>query len=137
MRILLVDDSGTVVGMMRALLEQLGHTVESASDGVGGLEMVASFEPDVVLCDLKMPRMNGLDVVRAIRDRSVTLPVIIFTDEADIPQAVEAMRLGAFSYVVKGVAVDRLMAEIESAYAHRNRLERARALERERELKDS
>ncbi|MBX5482549.1 MAG: response regulator [Myxococcaceae bacterium] len=133
MRVLLVDDSGTVLGMMKALLEQMGHTVAVAKDGDAGLEVIADFEPDVVVCDLKMPRMNGLQVVRAVRDRSATLPVIIFTDEADVPRAVEAMKEGAYSYVVKGSPVERLAEEIEAAFAQKNRLERARALERERE----
>lgn len=134
MRILLVDDSGTVLGMMKAILEQMGHSVQVASDGEKGLAELARAEPDVVVCDLKMPKLTGFDVVREIRNRSATLPVIIFTDEADIPRAVEAMQQGAFSYVVKGSPVERLVEEIESAFAHRNRLERARALERERKL---
>jgi len=136
MRILLVDDSGTVLGMLKALFEQLGHTIELATDGDRALELIDQGEPDVVVCDLKMPRMPGIEVVRAVRDRSATLPVIIFTDESEVPKAVEAMRQGAYGYLVKGAPVDRLVHEIEAAYAHKNRLERARALERERSLKD-
>lgn len=135
MRLLVIDDSGTVLGMLRALLGEAGHEVQVAADGEKGLEAIDASEPDVVICDLKMPKLDGLSVVRAIRDRSATLPVVIFTDQGDIPLAVEAMRLGAFSYVVKGSPVERLIQEIDSAYAHRNRLERARALERERSTK--
>ncbi len=135
MRLLLVDDSGTVLGMMKALLEQMGHEVEVAQDGPSGLAAIASREPDVVVCDLRMPKMGGLDVVKAIRDRSATLPVIIFTEEANVPRAVEAMQHGAFSYVLKGCPVEDLVREIEAAFAHRNRLERARALEAARSRK--
>jgi two-component system response regulator AtoC len=132
MRILLVDDSGTVLGMMKALLEQMGHEVEAASDGAAGLAAISRREPDVVVCDLRMPKMGGLEVVRAIRDSSATLPVVIFTEESEVPRAVEAMQQGAFSYVLKGAPVERLVQEIDAAFAHRNRLERARALERAR-----
>lgn len=134
MRILLVDDSGTVLGMMKALLAQMGHEVTVASDGEKAIAELQRSEPDVVVCDLKMPRMGGMDVVRAVRDQSATLPVVIFTDEADIPRAVEAMQQGAYSYVVKGTPVERLIEEIDAAFAHRNRLERVRALEREKKL---
>jgi DNA-binding NtrC family response regulator len=134
MRILLVDDSGTVLGVMSAILEQLGHVVEVATDGDSALACIAQQEPDVVVCDLRMPRMHGIEVVQAVRDRSATLPVIIFTDEADVPRAVEAMRQGAFGYVVKGTPVEALVAEIDAAFAHRNRLERQRALEQDRKL---
>src|SRR5690349_11718217 len=123
MRILLVDDSGTVLAMMKALLEQLGHTVEVAPDGPSALAAIDRGEPDVVVCDLRMPKMSGLEVVRAIRDRSAVLPVIIFTDESDIPVAVEAMKQGAYSYVIKGSPVERLAEELESARAHRIHLE--------------
>lgn len=132
MRVLLIDDSGTVLGMMKALLEELGHIIAIAKDGDAGLEALPEFHPDVVVCDLKMPRMGGIEVVRAIRDLSATLPVIIFTDESDVPRAVEAMKEGAYGYVVKGSPVERLAEEIASASAHKNRLERARALEREK-----
>ena len=132
MRVLLVDDSGTVLGMMKAMLEELGHAVAIAKDGDAGLEALTEFEPDVVVCDLKMPKMGGLEVVRAIRDRHATLPVIIFTDESDVPRAVQAMKEGAYSYVVKGSPVEKLAEELEAAFAQRNRLERARALEKAR-----
>lgn len=132
MKILVMDDSGTVLGMMKAMLEQVGHTVMASSSGEAGLKELSGFAPDVVVCDLRMPGMNGIDVVRAIRDTSPVLPVIIFTNESDVPQAVEAMKEGAYSYVVKGSDVEGLLREIERARAHRTRLERNLALEAER-----
>jgi DNA-binding NtrC family response regulator len=132
MKVLLIDDSGTVLGMMKALLEQVGYQVEGAGDGERGLEAVATFQPDVVVCDLRMPGMSGLDVVRAIRNTSATLPVIIFTEQSEIPRAVEAMREGAHGYIVKGTAMDVLVTEIEAAHAQRLRLERNLQLEQDR-----
>ncbi|MGA9524669.1 MAG: response regulator [Myxococcaceae bacterium] len=132
MKVLLIDDSGTVLGMMKALLEQVGYQVEGAGDGTRGLEAVGTFEPDVVVCDLRMPGMSGLDVVRAIRDLSATLPVIIFTEQSEIPRAVEAMREGAHGYIVKGAPMDVLVSEIEAAHAQRLRMERKIQLDQDR-----
>lgn len=132
MKILVMDDSGTVLGMMKAMLEQLGHTVVASPSGEDGLGALSSFDADVVVCDLRMPGMSGIEVVRAIRDLSPVLPVIIFTNESDVPQAVEAMKEGAYSYVVKGSDVEGLLREIERARAHRTRLERNLAMEVDR-----
>ncbi len=132
MKVLLIDDSGTVLGMMKALLEQVGYQVEGAGDGKSGLDAVARFDPDVVVCDLRMPGMSGLDVVRAIRDLSATLPVVIFTEQSEIPKAVEAMREGAHGYIVKGTAMEVLVSEIEAAHAQRLRMERKIQLEQDR-----
>jgi DNA-binding NtrC family response regulator len=118
--------------MLKALLEQVGCEVEAAADGMSGLDAVTRFEPDVVVCDLQMPGMDGIAVVRAIRDRSSLLPVIIFTEASEIPRAVQAMREGAHGYIVKGAPMDVLIGEIEAAYAQRMRIERKIHLEQDR-----
>jgi DNA-binding NtrC family response regulator len=139
MKILIIDDSGTVLGMLQALLKQVGWEVEAARDGKTGLEALATFDPDVVVCDLRMPGMDGIEVVRQIRNRTALIPVIIFTEQSEIPRAVEAMREGAHGYIVKGAPMEVLVKEIEAAYAQRMRIERQLLLEHDRstQRKDS
>jgi DNA-binding NtrC family response regulator len=132
MKVLIIDDSGTVLGMLKALLEQIGCEVQAAVDGRNGLEALDGFEPDVVVCDLQMPGMDGIDVVRAIRDRSALLPVIIYTEQSEIPRAVQAMREGAHGYIMKGTSMEVLFSELEAAYAQRLRIERKIHLEQDR-----
>lgn len=131
-RVLLIDDSETVRGLLKEMVTHLGYQVELASDGASGLEAVSRFEPDVVVSDLHMPRLGGKEVVRALRASRPTLPVIIFTDYAEISLAVDAMKEGAHGYLIKGSPIELLAQEIESALEYRRLQERNRKLEEER-----
>lgn len=112
-RVLVVDDSGTMRKIHRGILKQLGHeNVVEARDGSEGLDKIAVFTPDLVLVDWKMPKMDGLLFVRALRSRGIDAPVILISAEADRQGVVEAIRAGVSAFVVKPFTPDVLSQRI-------------------------
>ena len=118
-RLLVVDDEAGVRSAMRQLLEAQGYRVDVAEDGAAALEHIADVPPDVVITDLDMPRMNGMSLLKELRERDRELPVIVATSAVELDSAVAAMRAGAADYVTKPVDFDALGLSIERALEHR------------------
>ncbi|MBK8128278.1 MAG: response regulator [bacterium] len=102
-RILTIDDEPGVRRSLRAYLEDSGFDVIEAGNGREGIEKIRSAAPDLVLCDLRMPEVDGLDVVRFVGENLPELPIIIVSGTGVIGDAVEAVRMGAWDYVLKPV----------------------------------
>ena len=100
LRILVVDDEPAMVGAITALVGSAGHRVITAYDGEAALERFAAEAPDLVLLDLAMPGIDGVEVLRRIR-RTSRIPVIVLTGETDELAKVEALDIGADDYVTK------------------------------------
>ncbi|SMC71143.1 two-component system, NtrC family, nitrogen regulation response regulator GlnG [Desulfocicer vacuolatum DSM 3385] len=100
-KILIVDDEPDICRLLCRLVESEGYTTITAHDGKEALEKIRQYTPDVVLSDLKMPHMNGLEVLNKSKGIDPDLPVILITAFADVHGAVEAMRLGAHDYLSK------------------------------------
>jgi DNA-binding NtrC family response regulator len=108
-RVLIVDDDEALRGALCETLRDLGYEASAASTGRGAMSLSAASRPDAVLLDLRMPDMNGLDVLRYYREGSATPPpVAIMTAYATATNTIEAMRLGAFDHVTKPVGRDDL-----------------------------
>jgi two-component system response regulator HydG len=117
--ILVVDDEAAALSGLEKLLRSEGYRVATARDGQEALERLDEEVPDVVVSDLKMPRLDGFGLLAAIRERDATLPVIVVTAYGDVPTAVRAMREGAESYLVKPIDFDELTLGIERALEKR------------------
>jgi two-component system NtrC family response regulator len=128
-RILLVDDDRSLRGILAYSLREEGYVVEEARDGVDGLARFRESPPDLVIADLKMPRMDGLALLTEIRGEGSEVPVIMLTAFGTIEQAVEAMKRGAFHYLAKPYNRDELRVVV------RNALERTRLLAENRDLR--
>ena len=100
-KILIMDDETKMRRILQLLLEQTGYEVMTAKDGQEGIETWLKWQPDVVLTDLKMPEMDGVEVLRFRNNAGLTAPVIILTAYGTISSAVEAMKKGAFDYLTK------------------------------------
>jgi CheY-like chemotaxis protein len=100
-RVLLVEDSRTQARQIEILLEDAGFEVEVAIDGVRALEAIGCTTPDVVLTDLQLPEMNGLELVQAIRKHYAFVPVVLMTAHGSEEIATQALQTGAASYVPK------------------------------------
>ncbi len=126
--ILVIDDSPLVRGLLE---DGLASTFEfyAASSGEEALALARSTTFDAVLCDLSMPGMTGLEVVTQLKALFPLLPIIMFTESIELQDAVEAMRLGAFGYLSKGIANQAIIDELHKAIAHRKVLERNLQLE--------
>lgn len=125
----MIDDSPLVRSWVELELYGAGYSTHAADGGVTGLAAVEWFQPDVVLCDLNMPDLNGLDVVRAMQKNHPTTPVVIYTEQQDLSGAVEALRLGACGYVLKGSGSGTLRRELDTALQYRHLRVRQRELE--------
>ncbi len=112
--ILVVDDSEMERVLVAGLLRKhAGYDVELAEDGLEALQQIATSPPDLVVTDMVMPGMDGLELVRTVRQRHPDIPVILMTAYGDESTAVEALESGAASYVPKARRAERLVATVE------------------------
>jgi DNA-binding NtrC family response regulator len=116
---LIIDDEETIVDSCRLVLEKEGYSVKGAGDGASGLEIFGREFFHCVFLDLKMPGMNGIDVLTKIKEESPLCPVIIITGFASIESAVEAMKRGAFDYVAKPFSPNELRVMAKKALERR------------------
>ncbi len=105
---LVVDDEKTQRETLRKVLESWGHTVQEASNGSKALEMVKGNPIDVIMTDLRMPGMTGLELLKAVKDTRPDVDVVVMTAYGSVEKAVEAMQVGAVDFVTKPVDLDQL-----------------------------
>ncbi len=113
-RILLVEDEPGLVLTLTDRLRDEGYLVETAGDGETGLERAASERFDLVLLDVMLPRRNGFDMCRALRERDILTPVIMLTARGHVADKVSGLKLGADDYVTKPFEMVELLARIEA-----------------------
>jgi DNA-binding NtrC family response regulator len=114
-KILIVDDEPFNLDLLEQELADLGYASECACDGKQALEKIAKLEPDLVLLDYRMPEMNGIDVLREIRQRNKNLPVIMITAYGTIDVAVEAVKAGADDFITKPFDPEHLAVVVKKA----------------------
>ncbi len=117
MRVLVVDDHALFRVGLEGLLEKRGIQVEAVATGQEGLERASADDPDVVLLDMRMPDMNGIAVLRQIRDRGLEMPVVILTTSDDEQDLVEALRNGSQGYLLKDMEPDELVSALRNIVA--------------------
>ena len=125
-RIVVIDDTDAVRRVLVRQLEHLGFTALDAADGEAGLEVVRTSKPDLVLCDLRMPNLDGLDLLQIVREQFADLPVIVMSGAGLLQDAIGALKLGAWDYVSKPIELAVLEHAIDKA------LEKARLIEENR-----
>jgi len=114
-RVLVIDDDATVRDVLHSFLKSSGFDVVLAHDGQAGLEMIREERFDVVLTDLVMPGISGMDVLKGIIALKTNTPVIVITAFGTVETAVEAMKMGAFDYITKPFVLDELMIVLKRA----------------------
>jgi len=107
-RVLIVEDDAAARVGMEQLIRSWGFSVEAASDGDEALEKVSAFRPGIVLTDLVMPRMSGLELLRALKEQGEHTTTVILTAQGTVETAVEAIKQGAYDYLTKPVDLQRL-----------------------------
>jgi len=113
MKIMLVDDSRTIRNIQKNVLKQLGYEdIVEAEDGVIALAKFAEALPDLCLVDWNMPNMDGITLIRKIRETNKTVPLIMCTTEAEKTRVIEAIKAGVNNYIVKPFTVESLGEKI-------------------------
>lgn len=112
--LLIVEDDEDIRGLLRDCLEECGYTLDTASDGAEGLTKVRAGAFDLVITDLNMPNLNGLELIAAVRDGALGPDFLVLSANGQISRAVEAMRLGASNYLVKPVDLKLLVSEVRT-----------------------
>lgn len=114
MTVLIVDDEPSIVELVRFTLEREGYTTTSAGDGQAALAQVAAIHPDLVLLDLMLPKIPGLEVCKTLRQRYPSLPIIILTAKGEETDKVLGLELGADDYITKPFSPRELVARVRA-----------------------
>ncbi len=114
MRVLVIEDDRTVGQFVRRGLEEQGMQVELVDDGTAGLTHASNGQFDLIVLDLRLPGVSGVEVLRTLRDRGVATPVLVLTAQDAVESKVQALRTGADDYVTKPFAFEELLARVEA-----------------------
>lgn len=130
-KILVIEDEAAIRRVLVKILteENDAYKVEEAENGVRGLEQIKASDYDLVLCDIKMPKMDGVEVLEAARKEKPEVPFIMISGHGDLDTAVQTMRMGAFDYISKPPDLNRLLTTV------RNALDRKELVAENRKLK--
>ncbi len=127
-RVLIVDDEIETCSLLHEIMEKEGYEVQVAHAGHTALDLVIDQHPDVVLCDIQMPGMNGINLLMAIHQRSPATQVILLTAYGSLITAVEGIKAGAFDYLSKPFVLDEIRTVVRHALDHKHMLEENRTL---------
>jgi two-component system nitrogen regulation response regulator GlnG len=120
-RVLIVDDDRDIGQMLSALMKKEGLANQVAQDGETALRLVSEEAPDLLLVDVKMPGIDGMEVLKRVKELEPLLPVVLITAYAEIPASVAAMRAGAFDYLTKPFRHSEVIRVVRAALAERQR----------------
>ncbi len=128
--LLLIDDEKSIRKTLKEILEYEGYTVDEASDGAEGFRMIQEGDYDIVLCDIKMPKMDGMEVLEKAQISNPDVPFIMISGHGTLETAVEAVKKGAFDYVAKPPDLNRLLITIRNALDKSNLITETKVLKR-------
>lgn len=116
-KILIIEDEAAIRRVLTKILseESTTYIVEDAEDGIQGLEKIKNNDYDLVLCDIKMPKMDGVEVLEAVKKIKPEIPMVMISGHGDMETAIQTMRLGAFDYISKPPDLNRLLNTVRNA----------------------
>jgi DNA-binding NtrC family response regulator len=116
-KILIIEDEAAIRRVLTKILSEESDTyiVEDAEDGLQGLEKIKNNDYDLVLCDIKMPKMDGVEVLEAVKKIKPEIPMVMISGHGDMETAIQTMRLGAFDYISKPPDLNRLLNTVRNA----------------------
>ena len=116
-RILIIEDEASIRRVLTKILseESVTYNVEEAEDGIIGFEKIKNNDYDLVLCDIKMPKMDGVELLEAVKKIKPEIPMVMISGHGDMETAIQTMRLGAFDYISKPPDLNRLLNTVRNA----------------------
>ncbi len=127
-KILIIDDEKAIRNALRDILEHEKHKVEEAEDGASGLEKAMKGKFDVVLCDIKMPKMDGMELLEKLMAHDDSIPVVMISGHGTIDTAVEAIKKGAFDFIQKPPDLNRILVTLRNALERGSLVQETRTL---------
>nr|HPK30429.1 response regulator [Bacteroidales bacterium] len=115
MKILIIDDERSIRNALKDILEMDNHTVTLASDGKEGVDAALSDNYDAIFCDIKMPKMDGLEVLDTLSKEGVEAAIIMISGHGTIDTAVECIKKGAFDFIEKPLDLNRILITLKNA----------------------
>ena len=119
-KILVIDDERSIRNTLKEILEFEQHKVELAEDGKKGLEMAKSMNYDIIFSDIKMPEIDGMDLLHALINDGIETPIVMISGHGNIETAVEAIKIGAFDFIEKPIDLNRLLVTVKNALDKKN-----------------
>lgn len=113
-KILVIDDERSIRNSMKDILSFEGHEVLLAENGMEGLASVKIDKPELVFCDIKMPKIEGIDVLKRIKEFTAETPVIMISGHGTIDTAIDAIKNGAYDFIEKPLDLNRILITIKS-----------------------
>ena len=116
-KILIIEDEAAIRRVLTKILSEESdtYTVEDAEDGISGYEKIKATDYDLVLCDIKMPKMDGVELLEAVKKIKPEIPIVMISGHGDMETAIQTMRLGAFDYISKPPDLNRLLNTVRNA----------------------
>jgi len=114
MNLLIVEDEKRMLELLRKGLEEEGHTVVSAADGIEGLEMSRSYDFDMIILDIMMPRLDGYELTKRLRADNISTPILMLTAKDSVQEIVHGLDLGADDYLTKPFSFNELLARLRA-----------------------
>ena len=127
-RILIIDDEKSIRKALKEILEYEKFEVDEAEEGISGLAKLESEVYDIVFCDIKMPKMDGIEVLDKIKESHPELPVVMISGHGNIDTAVEAIKKGAFDFIQKPLDLNRILVSVRNALDHKSLVRETRVL---------
>ena len=130
-KILVIDDEKSIRNTLQEILGYEGHQVTTAADGIEGLAALKNDRPDLIFCDIKMPRMDGIDVLERAKDMAPDIPFIIISAHGTIDTAVDALHRGAYDFIEKPLDLNRLLITIKNATERHQLVQQTKSLKKQ------
>lgn len=135
-KILLIDDELNTIESLGLWLEEIGYEIHSANNGTDGIKLAMEINPDVVISDIKMPDLSGMEVLTKIKEYDELIQVIMMTAFDDMETTIQAMQKGAYDYISKPIDIKRLELTIKRALANKSMSERLELAEPKRDTEN-
>jgi len=119
-KVLIADDEKEFIETLAQRLEMRDFHVTTVDSGGAAIEIAVKIDFDVIILDVQMPEISGIDALKKIKEATPLVPVIMLTGEATVENAIQGMKLGAFDFLIKPTEMDRLSDKIKQAHAHKH-----------------
>lgn len=129
-KILIVDDEKSIRKSLREILEFEKYKIDEAEDGVTGLSMASSENYDLILCDIKMPKLDGMELLNKLNEQEIDSPIVMMSGHGNIETAVEAVKKGAYDFLAKPIDLNRLLVSVRNAIERTNLVSETKVLKK-------